>query len=81
MNISLNNGKIIGNNLEPYFIAELNTSHFGDIEKAKKMIDMVKDCGGDCVKFQSWSEETLYSNDYYIENPIAKRFVKKFSLN
>jgi N-acetylneuraminate synthase len=45
------------------------------------MIDMVKECGGDCVKFQSWSEDTLYSNDYYIENPIAKRFVKKFSLN
>ena len=81
MEIRLNNKKLIGDNHKPYFIAELNTSHFGDVSKAKKMIDMVKDCGGDCVKFQSWSEETLYSNDYYIENPIAKRFVKKFSLN
>ena len=81
MQIELNNGRIIGENQEPYFIAELNTSHFGDVGKAKLMIDMVKECGGDCVKFQSWSEDTLYSDDYYKENPIAKRFVKKLSLN
>jgi N-acetylneuraminate synthase len=81
MEIKLNNNRYIGDNHKPYFIAELNTSHFGDVSKAKKMIDMVKECGGDCVKFQSWSEDTLYSNDYYKENPIAKRFVKKFSLN
>ncbi len=80
MKIVLNNKREIGENLPPYFIAELNTSHFGDVAKAKSMIDMVKECGGDCVKFQSWSEHTLYSNDYYKENPIAKRFVKKFSL-
>jgi len=81
MNIILNNKRIIGEDHEPYFIAELNTSHFGDVSKAKSMIDMVKECGGDCVKFQSWSEHTLYSNDYYKENPIAKRFVKKLALS
>jgi sialic acid synthase SpsE len=81
MQIKLNNNKIIGDGYKPYFIAELNTSHFGDVEKAKRMIDMVYECGGDCVKFQSWSENTLYSNDYYIENPIAKRFVKKLALS
>jgi sialic acid synthase SpsE len=81
MNIILNNKKIIGEDHEPYFIAEMNTSHFGDVAKAKSMIDMVKECGGDCVKFQSWSEHTLYSNDYYKENPIAKRFVKKLALS
>jgi sialic acid synthase SpsE len=81
MNIILNNKKVIGEDHEPYFIAEMNTSHFGDVAKAKSMIDMVKECGGDCVKFQSWSEHTLYSNDYYKENPIAKRFVKKLALS
>ena len=81
MNITLNNKRLIGENHAPYFIAELNTSHFGDIDKAKSMIDMVKECGGDCVKFQSWSEHTLYSKDYYKENPIAKRFVKKFAMS
>lgn len=79
--IILNNKRVIGEDHEPYFIAELNTSHFGDVEKAKSMIDMVKECGGDCVKFQSWSEHTLYSNEYYKENPIAKRFVKKLALS
>ncbi len=81
MQIKLNNNKIIGEDQEPYFIAELNTSHFGDVAKAKSMIDMVKESGGDCVKFQSWSEHTLYSNEYYKENPIAKRFVKKLALS
>jgi sialic acid synthase SpsE len=81
MQIELNNKRVLGANHEPYFIAELNTSHFGNVAKAKQMIDMVKNCGGDCVKFQSWSEDTLYSNEYYKENPIARRFVKKLSLN
>lgn len=80
-NIILNNKRVIGKDHVPYFIAELNTSHFGDVSKAKSMIDMVKECGGDCVKFQSWSEHTLYSNEYYKENPIAKRFVKKLALS
>lgn len=79
--IELNNKRIVGTGYTPYFIAEVNTSHFGDIEKAKKMIDMAKRAGADCVKFQSWSENSLYSTDYYRENPIAKRFVKKFSFN
>jgi N-acetylneuraminate synthase len=43
------------------------------------MIDKAKECGCDCVKFQSWSEETLYCKTHYKENPIAKRIVKKFS--
>ena len=30
--------KSLADNLEPYFIAELNTSHFGDIKIAKQMI-------------------------------------------
>ena len=81
MKTLLNNNREISNECVPYFIAEVNTSHFGDIEKAKKLIDAVKKAGADCVKFQSWSTESLYSNDFYKENPMAKRFVKKFSLD
>ena len=73
MEIRLNNNRLIGLGHKPYFIAELNTSHFGDVLKAKKMIDMVKDCGGDCVKFQSWSDNTLYSNDFYIMEERIRR--------
>ena len=78
--LKLRGGKIIGIGQKPYIIAELNSSHGGKIETAKEMIDAAKECGCDCVKFQSWSSETLYSDEYYKDNPIAKRFVNKFSL-
>ena len=81
MKILLNNNREINDECVPYFIAEVNTIHFGDIEKAKKLIDAVKKAGADCVKFQSWSTDSLYSDDFYKENPMAKRFVKKFSLD
>ena len=55
MKTFLNNKREISSRCVPYFIAEVNTSHFGDIEKAKKLIDAVKKSGADCVKFQSWS--------------------------
>tara|TARA_A200000113_G_scaffold220312_1_gene230279 strand:+ start:83 stop:1117 length:1035 start_codon:yes stop_codon:yes gene_type:complete len=71
----------LGDYSSPYFVAELNTSHFGKIEIAKKMVDEAKKAGCHCVKFQSWTEETLYSKTYYRDNPIAKRFVKKFSFS
>lgn len=76
----LRGGKIIGSGHKPYIVAELNSSHGGKIEIAKEMVSAAKECGCDCVKFQSWSPETLYSDEYYKGNPIAKRFVKKFSL-
>ena len=62
----------------PYFVAEINTSHGGSLDSAKDMITEAKKIGFDCVKFQSWTAESLYSNSYYIENPIAKRFLKNF---
>lgn len=74
------NGKILGDYEQPYIIAELNSSHNGDLDVARKMIDAAVKAGCDCVKFQSWSVNSLYSKSYYQENPIAKRFVKKFSL-
>lgn len=71
----------IGNSYSPYIVAEVNTSHNGSVETAKKMIDEIKQAGCDCVKFQSWSSKTLYSKSYYKENPIAERFVKKFAFS
>ena len=64
---------VIGDNNKPYFVAEVNSSHGGDFNTAIKMIDAAKEAGCNCVKFQSWSSESLYSKSYYIENPIAKR--------
>jgi len=79
--VTLRNGRQVGDYLKPYIVAELNTSHFGDIKLARDMIDQAKDAGCDCVKFQSWSSETLYCDSYYKENAIAERIVKKFSLD
>ena len=79
--ITLKNSRTIGDYLTPYFIAELNTSHFGDLSIARSMIDKAKECGCDCVKFQSWSADTLYCSSYYKNNAIAKRVVTKFSLS
>lgn len=78
--LTLSNGRVIGDYLPPYIVAELNTSHFGDMAIARDMIDQAKAAGCDCVKFQSWSAETLYSEGYYRENAIARRIVRKFSL-
>ena len=67
--------------MAPYVIAEFNTSHFGDFNLAKDMIAKAQAIGVDCVKFQSWTTESLYSLDYYEKNKMAKRFVEKFSFS
>ena len=79
--ITLRNGRVVGDYLKPYIVAELNTSHFGDIAIAKDMIRQAKEVGCDCVKFQSWSAETLYCESYFKENAIAKRVFKKFAMD
>jgi N-acetylneuraminate synthase len=79
--LQFRNGRYIGDGYQPYIVAELNSSHNGKVETAMKMIDSAVECGCDCVKFQSWSAESLYSEEYYKDNPISKRIVTKFSLN
>lgn len=78
--IVLKNGRRVADYGSPYIIAELNTSHFGDMEMARKMVEKAKQCGCDCVKFQSWSPESLYCSSHYKQNAIARRIVSKFSL-
>ena len=56
---------------KPYFVAEVNSSHNGDVAVAKRMIDAAAEAGCQCVKFQSWSAESLYAAEYYKANPIS----------
>lgn len=72
---------LVGDFEKPYIIAEVNSSHNGSLETAYEMVKVAKEIGCDCVKFQSWSAESLYSKSYYLANPIAKRIVKKFSFS
>ena len=78
--IKLISGRELSDYGRPYFVAEVNSSHNGNVEVAKQMIAAAAEAGCDCVKFQSWSAESLYSQSYYKDNPIAKRIVAKFSL-
>ena len=79
--IKFKKNRIVGDYLDPYIVAELNTSHFGDLDIAKEMILQAKKCGCDCVKLQSWKSESLYSKKFYESNKMAKRFFDKFSLS
>jgi len=79
--VVLKNQRIIGNYKKPYIIAEVNSSHNGNIDTAKQMVLSAKQVGCDCVKFQSWTADSLYSKTYYDANPIAKRIVQKFSFS
>lgn len=52
----------------PYIIAELGSNHNGDMELAKALIKEAKEVGVDCVKFQSWSKDSIFSRKKYEEN-------------
>ena len=46
-----------------FFIAEIGINHNGDIEIAKKLIDVAKEAGCDAVKFQKRTVEKVYSKE------------------
>lgn len=50
----------IGEGFPTYVIAEIGINHNGDIEKAKRLIDIAADCGVDTVKFQKRTLEKIY---------------------
>ncbi|XP_061843838.2 N-acetylneuraminate-9-phosphate synthase-like [Nerophis lumbriciformis] len=63
-------GRMIGGNHPCFIIAEIGQNHQGDIEIAKKMIKMAKDCGADCAKFQK-SELQYKFNKRALERPYT----------
>ncbi len=60
--------KLLKNNVKPYIIAEIGANHNGDMELAKRIIDEAACCGADCVKFQSWTKESIFSRKTYDDN-------------
>ena len=60
--------KKIANYSEPYVIAELGSNHNGDMELARKLIIEAKEAGAHCVKFQSWSKDSIFARKKYEEN-------------
>ena len=51
-----------------FITAEIGINHNGDIDIAKKLIDMAKECGCDAVKFQKRTIEKVYSKEI-LETP------------
>ncbi|EMS7736133.1 N-acetylneuraminate synthase family protein, partial [Vibrio cholerae] len=56
------------NHSQPYVIAELGSNHNGDMELARKLIIEAKNAGAHCVKFQSWSKDSIFARKKYEDN-------------
>ncbi len=52
-----------GNRKRPFVIAEIGINHNGDVEIAKKLIDMASNCGVDAVKFQKRTIDIVYTKE------------------
>ncbi len=58
-----------------FIIAEIGINHNGDIEIAKKLVELAKSAGCDAVKFQKRTVEKVYSKsvlDLPRESPWGK---------
>ena len=65
-----------------FIVAELSANHGGSLDRAKQIIDSIKNTGADAVKLQTYTAETITlnceSSDFYIpsDNPWSSK--KKF---
>ena len=53
--------RLITETSAPYVIAEIGVNHEGNLELAKKLIELAKDGGADAAKFQTYKADTLAS--------------------
>ena len=53
----------IGKDNPTFIIAEVGNNHNGDIDLAKKLVDLLVDANADCVKFQMRDLTSLYVNE------------------
>ncbi len=51
--------KLVGKGLPCFIIAEAGVNHNGDVDLAKKLIDVAKKAGADAVKFQTFKAENI----------------------
>lgn len=55
-------GRPIGNDYEPYIIAEMSANHNGNIDNAFRIIEEAKKAGADAVKIQTYTPDTITLN-------------------
>jgi N-acetylneuraminate synthase len=61
-------GRLIGDGHPCFIIAEAGVNHNGDIDLARKLIDIAANCGADAVKFQTFCADRLVTPSA----PVAK---------
>ena len=66
----------IGNDISPYFVAEIGVNHSGSYDKAIKLIDKAKEVGANAVKFQHRSDD-LYASDSIDTFDLGAQYIKK----
>ncbi|MDD3420180.1 MAG: N-acetylneuraminate synthase family protein [Candidatus Gastranaerophilales bacterium] len=55
--------KLVGDNQPCFFIAEIGINHNGDINLAKKLIDLAVESGCNAVKFQKRTVDVVYTQE------------------
>ena len=63
----------VGYNRPVPVIAEIGVNHLGDLDRAKKMVDLANEGGADFIKFQTYVAERRYDLS---KNPKAKHFIE-----
>jgi N-acetylneuraminate synthase len=56
-------GTMISGESNSFIIAEVGNNHNGDVNLARKLVDLACDAGADCVKFQMRNMSSLYIAD------------------
>ena len=59
---------LVGDNEPCFIIAEIGINHNGDIETAKKLIDVSVEAGAQAVKFQKRTVDVVYSTDELLKS-------------
>ncbi len=57
--------RLIGDHHPLFIIAEAGVSHFGSLEKAKRLVDLAVEAKADAVKFQIYRTEELISKESF----------------
>ncbi len=72
-------GTLINDEADCYIIAEIGHNHQGDLNKAKEMFRVAKECGANAVKLQKRDNKalfttSLYNKPYDHENSFGKTY-------
>lgn len=71
-----------------FIIAEIGNNHQGDIDLAKRLVNLAREAGADCIKFQMRDLQSLYSNqgrtgdtEYDLGSQYTLDLLNKFQLS